>query len=85
MPEGAEPRTVRAAVICHEKNIARCVLLAPRDEVEEVAKAHNLKLPESLEIIDPATLVEQYVAPMCELRKSKGLTPSKRVSNYKTP
>ncbi len=75
LPEGAEPRTVRAAVICHEKNIARCVLLAPRAEVEAVAKEHNLTLPDSLEIIDPATLIEQYVEPMCELRKSKGLTP----------
>ena len=75
LPEGAEPRTVRAAVICHEKNIARCVLLAPRNEVEAVAKELNITLPESLEIIDPANLVEQYVVPMCELRKSKGLTP----------
>ncbi|QEY23412.1 phosphate acetyltransferase [Neisseria animalis] len=74
LPEGAEPRTVQAAVICHEKGIARCVLLAPRAEVEAVAKERHITLPESLEIIDPATLVEQYVAPMCELRKSKGLT-----------
>lgn len=74
LPEGAEPRTVQAAVICHEKNIARCVLLAPRAEVEAVAKTLNLTLPESLEIVDPANLIEQYVAPMCALRKSKGLT-----------
>jgi len=74
LPEGAEPRTVQAAAICHEKGIARCVLLATRAEVEAVAKEHNITLPESLEIIDPASLVEQYVAPMCELRKSKGLT-----------
>ena len=75
LPEGAEPRTVRAAAICHEKGIARCVLLAPKAEVEAVAKDLGIALPESLEIIDPATLVEQYVAPMCELRKSKGMTP----------
>lgn len=74
LPEGAEPRTVQAAAICHEKGIARCVLLAPRAEVEAVAKERHIKLPDSLEIIDPAELVEQYVAPMCELRKSKGLT-----------
>ena len=65
---------MRAAAICHEKGIARCVLLATRAEVEAVAKEHGIALPESLEIIDPASLVEQYVAPMCELRKSKGLT-----------
>ena len=75
LPEGAEPRTVAAAAICHEKGIARCVLLAKREEVEAVAKERGINLPDSLEIIDPATLVEQYVEPMCELRKSKGLTP----------
>jgi len=75
LPEGAEPRTVQAAAICHEKGLARCVLLAKREEVEAVAKEKGIALPTSLEIIDPATLVEQYVEPMCELRKSKGLTP----------
>ena len=75
LPEGAEPRTVQAAAICHEKGLARCVLLAKREEVEAVAKEKGIALPASLEIIDPATLVEQYVEPMCELRKSKGLTP----------
>lgn len=75
LPEGAEPRTVQAAAICHEKGIARCVLLAPRAEVEAVAKERHITLPDSLEIIDPATLIDQYVEPMCELRKSKGLTP----------
>lgn len=75
LPEGAEPRTVQAAVICHQKGIARCVLLAKRDEVEAVANERHITLPDSLEIIDPATLIEQYVEPMCELRKSKGLTP----------
>ena len=75
LPEGAEPRTVEAAAICHEKGIARCVLLAKREEVEAVAKERGINLPDSLEIVDPATLIEQYVEPMCELRKSKGLTP----------
>lgn len=75
LPEGAEPRTVRAAVICHEKGIARCVLLAPREAVTAVAQELGIELPESLEIINPESIIEQYVAPMCELRKSKGLTP----------
>ena len=57
LPEGAEPRTVAAAAICHEKGIARCVLLAKREEVEAVAKERGINLPDSLEIVDPATLV----------------------------
>jgi phosphate acetyltransferase len=75
LPEGAEPRTVKAAIICHEKGIARCVLLASQHEIDEVVKAHGLKIPEGMEIIDPANLRSQYVAPMVEMRKSKGLTP----------
>ena len=75
LPEGAEPRTVEAAVICHEKKIARCVLLAKREEVEAVAKEKNLVLPDNLEIIDPASIADNYVAPLVEMRKSKGLTP----------
>ncbi len=75
LPEGAEPRTVHAAAICHEKGLARCVLLAPREEVLAVAEKIGVTLPESVEIIDPASLIEHYVEPMCELRKSKGLTP----------
>ncbi|MGN6992495.1 phosphate acyltransferase, partial [Neisseria sp. P0009.S003] len=46
-----------------------------REEVEAVAKERVISLPDSLEINDPATWFEQYVEPMCELRKSKGLTP----------
>lgn len=74
LPEGAEPRTVRAAAICHEKGIARCVLLAHPHAVHAVAQELGITLPSSLEIIDPESIAEQYVAPMCELRKSKGLT-----------
>ena len=32
LPEGAEPRTVQAAVRCAQKGVARCVLLAPPAE-----------------------------------------------------
>ena len=75
LPEGDEPRTVRAAVICEEKGIAHCVLLGKREAIENVAAVQGITLPDSLEILDPDEIREQYVAPMVELRKSKGLTP----------
>ncbi len=75
LPEGDEPRTVRAAVICAEKGIARCVLLGQRAAIEAVATAHGVVLPPHLEIIDPDAVREQYVERLVELRKSKGLTP----------
>ncbi len=75
LPEGDEPRTVRAAAICQERGIARCVLLAKPEAVQAVAKEQGITLPASLEILDPDVIAERYVEPMCELRKAKGLTP----------
>lgn len=73
LPEGNEPRTVAAAVECHNKGIARCVLLAKPEEVQAVAEAKGFTLPADLEVLDPDTLRERYVAPMVELRKHRGL------------
>lgn len=74
LPEGDEPRTIRAAAICAEKGIARCVLIGAPERIREVASAHGIDLPEGVELLDPETARAAYVAPMVELRKSKGLT-----------
>ena len=74
LPEGTEPRTIRAAAICQEKGIAHCVLLGNPDEVRRVAQTQNITLPDSLEIVDPEQARRKYVEPMVELRKHKGLT-----------
>ena len=75
LPEGDEPRTVQAAIICHEKNIAKCVLIAERINVEIVAKEAGMTLPDDIEIIEPhADVIDQYVPAMVELRKSRGLS-----------
>jgi phosphate acetyltransferase len=71
LPEGNEPRTVEAAVICQTRGIAHCILLAKRSEVEEVAKNLGLTLPEGLQILDPESLIDKYVKPMVERRKGK--------------
>lgn len=81
LPEGDEPRTIRAAVICTEKGIARCVLLGKRPVIQSIADSLGLELPAGLEILDPADIAEQYVAPMVELRKSKGLTPGQALNS----
>ena len=75
LPEGDEPRTVKAAVICEEKGIARCVLLGKREAIEAVAAAQGVTIPAGVEILDPDEIREDYVEAMVELRKSKGLTP----------
>ncbi|MGR4069134.1 phosphate acetyltransferase [Halomonas sp. LR3S48] len=71
LPEGSEPRTVEAAAICQRRGIANCVLLARREEVEEVAHNRGIELPEGLEILDPERIRHRYVAPMVERRRGK--------------
>lgn len=75
LPEGDEPRTIKAAIICTQKRIARCVLIGDPKAIKDVADSHGIELPPELEILDPAKVRASYVAPMVELRKSKGLTP----------
>lgn len=71
LPEGDEPRTVQAAVICQNRGIAQCVLLAKPESVAEVSKARGIQLPEGLQIIDPDTIRDKYIEPMVALRKGK--------------
>lgn len=75
LPEGSEPRTVQAAIVCHQRHLARCVLIGNPQEIRSVASSQGLELPDDLEILDPHTVRERYIAPMVELRKHKGLTP----------
>ncbi|GGC78140.1 phosphate acetyltransferase [Marinobacter halophilus] len=74
LPEGSEPRTVHAAIVCHQRNLARCVLIGNPQEIQSVAGSQGLELPDDLEILDPQSVRERYIAPMVELRKHKGLT-----------
>ncbi|MGX2957321.1 phosphate acetyltransferase [Ursidibacter arcticus] len=74
LPEGDEPRTVKAAALCAERGIAECILLANPDEVQRVAEAQGVQLGKGITIIDPVTVREKYVARLVELRKNKGMT-----------
>ena len=74
LPEGDEPRTVKAAAICAERGIATCVLLGDPDEIQRVAAAQGVELGTGIEIVDPKVVRGNYVPRLVELRKSKGMT-----------
>jgi phosphate acetyltransferase len=74
LPEGTEPRTVRAAAICAERNIARCVLLGDPEEVRRVAAGLEIELPANVEVIDPRGVRDRYVGALVEMRRHKGMT-----------
>ena len=74
LPEGDEPRTVKAAAICAERGIAHCVLLGNPEEIQRVAAVQGVELGAGIDIVDPEVVRENYVARLVELRKSKGMT-----------
>lgn len=75
LPEGDEPRTVRAAATCAQRGIATCVLLGDPAEIRRVAEAQGVELGQGVVVVEPTEAVrERYVDPMVELRKHKGLT-----------
>jgi phosphate acetyltransferase len=74
LPEGDEPRTIRAAAICAERGLAHCTLLGNPAAIREVAAAQGVELPAGVEILDADAVRARYVEPMVELRKHKGLS-----------
>ncbi|MDO4442149.1 MAG: phosphate acetyltransferase [Moraxella sp.] len=71
LPEGDEPRTIEAAAICQSRGIAQCVLLGDPAKIRAVAAERGVTLPDDIEIIEPASIADKYVAPMVERRKGK--------------
>jgi phosphate acetyltransferase len=74
LPEGTDIRTIKAAAICVERNIARCQLLGNKETILTIAEQQGIHLPSGLLITDPSIIKDNYVAPLMELRKHKGLT-----------
>lgn len=75
LPEGDEPRTLQAANICAARGIARCILLGKKQDIATACAKINLKLHDQIEIIEPQSVIEKYIKPLCEARRGKNLTP----------
>ncbi len=74
LPEGTDIRTIKAAAICCERKIARCQLMGNKEEILRIAEQQGINLPDSLLITDPEDIRANYVKPLAELRKAKGVT-----------
>ncbi|WP_339734940.1 phosphate acetyltransferase [uncultured Sunxiuqinia sp.] len=75
LPEGTEPRTLRATEIILNENIARIILLGNPVEIMQAAGECGVNIKGAV-LIDPKTdeRRSQYADLMVEIRKSKGLT-----------
>ncbi|GAA5140360.1 phosphate acetyltransferase [Thalassotalea piscium] len=74
LPEGTDIRTIKAAAICAERGIARCQLLGNKEQILKIAEQQGITLPSGLIITDPDLIRDNYINPLVELRKHKGMT-----------
>ncbi|PIQ25338.1 phosphate acetyltransferase [bacterium (Candidatus Blackallbacteria) CG17_big_fil_post_rev_8_21_14_2_50_48_46] len=75
LPEGQEPRTIKAASLCARRGIAQCILLGNPKEIAEIAQRRGIELNlPGLEIWEPEPWIESMVPALVELRKHKGMS-----------
>lgn len=78
LPEGNEPRTVKAAEIIKKEGLADVILIGNEEEILKAAKNEGANL-EGIKIVNPKTSdkLEAYAQKFYELRKNKGVTIEK--------
>lgn len=76
LPEGAEERAQRAAVLLRDQDLARPILLGPETDVRTTAGQRGLAL-DGITVRDPRNdqSLTEYARNYHELRKHKGVTP----------
>lgn len=76
LPEGYEERTIKAADIAIEEQLAQIILIGDPEEIKQHSAKLGLKNISKATIIDPKShsKKEHYIEMMVELRKSKGMT-----------
>ncbi|MEP0545816.1 MAG: phosphate acetyltransferase [Rhodothermales bacterium] len=76
LPEGEDPRTIRAAHTIVEQGIARPVLLGNEERIRATSAEIGVTLPHTVPIIDPSRTerATEYAQELFQLRKHKGMT-----------
>ena len=74
LPEGNEPRTIEAAITCHQRGIARCILMGDAGRMHRLAARRGMSIPPDVEIIDSTQIDRRYIEALVALRQHKGLT-----------
>ena len=75
LPEAEDKRTLEAAEQIKKEGFAKLILLGNKETIEKDAKSYGFDLS-GIELVDPKTSpsLDDYVATLVELRKSKGMT-----------
>lgn len=87
LPESWDERTLKAADVVLEKQLADLILVGELDKIHADAKRLGLKNIDKARLIDPKKFekLEAYADLMVELRKSKGLTKDQALKLLQNP
>ncbi|ACL69776.1 phosphate acetyltransferase [Halothermothrix orenii] len=86
LPEGKEPRILKAAEKITEEGLAELIVLGNEDEVNEIVQQEGVNL-RGVNIIDSAKskLVNEFTDVFYELRKHKGISREDAAKTVKDP
>ncbi len=87
LPEGEEPRMVKATKTIIEEGFAKIILLGREEKIKLIAEELNIELPDTIEIINPedSDKISKYADSYFELRKHKGLSRDEALNFLKNP
>ncbi|MDJ0509453.1 MAG: phosphate acetyltransferase [Crocosphaera sp.] len=77
LPEGKDPRILKAVATLISQNIVDITLLGEKERIEQTIQTHGIQLDSnSLRIINPLSSqnLDDYIETLYELRKHKGIT-----------
>ena len=86
LPEGSDPRTVRAARMIADEGIADVVLLGKFSEIASVAKDTGVNI-DGIPVVNPQTDTnrDDFINTFYEMRKAKGVTPESAAETMNDP
>lgn len=84
LAEGGDMRTIRAAHMVLEQEIANIIIIGDEEKVAEMAKSENLDVSGAV-IINPLTSdkTQGFAKDLYEMRKAKGMTEEKALETVK--
>ena len=87
LPEGDEPRTLEAANIILEQELANLILIGDPAVIRKMAEEKGYKHIDKATIFDPKNdpKTKDYAALLYELRKSKGMTEEEAAKKAQDP
>src|SRR5574344_1985639 len=77
LPEGQDPRVIKAANLAVQENVAKIIVLGTPEEIAFSENAAGMKLAAEVQVIDytQGALLEELATAFYEKRKAKGMTP----------